>query len=131
MSKIGPDGNFARGYPINLEDRGGAYASFSVLKERRLVVMNFGTVLNWVAVPPEIAKQQAEMIRTRIMEAFGKLSYDASTLPLKITANHEKIVVETHLPQTLEILAANPEMFLAWAEKLDAAADKLLSRKAN
>ena len=47
-------------------------------------------------------------------------------LPIIVTANVDKQVVESHLPVSMEILVANPEVFLAWAQRLDEAVAKLV-----
>jgi len=42
-----------------------------------------------------------------------------------VTANREKGMIELRLPQTTEILAANPEMWLALAEVLEATVNSM------
>ena len=126
MDQYGPDGTFPFGIPVNAIDKGGCYAHFRVVKKLRVAMMDFGTMVTWMVVPPDEAKQHAKMFREKLAEAFGNLSYNAAELPLRIVANKQKMLIETYMPQPLSILAANPELFLAWAEKLDAAADELL-----
>jgi len=123
---IGPNGNFPLGAPMAPQDRGDLYASISIIKPLRLVVMNFGTTLSWLAIPPELALKHALMFRTAIESVFGKLSVDPRPFPFKVTANKEKRIVETDLCITVSLLAANPELFLVWADKLEAAANELL-----
>jgi hypothetical protein len=122
---LGPDGKFARGKPLREGDLGGVYAGFGVLKEHRIVVMDFATTLKWVAMPPEHAVQHAAHFRKEIQAAFGEMTYDPSTFPLIVRANKSANIIETFFPQPVGILAANPEVFLVWADKLDAAAKEL------
>lgn len=121
MAKIGPDGTFPLGEPINESDKGGLYAAFrtTVLNGRRFGVMDFGTVVTWVGLPIAEARQFADMIRHRTIEAFGTMPYDKSTLPIKISANREKGVIEMTMPSPVQVMAANPEMWIAWAEVID------------
>ncbi len=68
------------------------------------------------------------MVRTfrdQITQAFGPLSYNAAELPFRVVANQQKRIVETFFHQNIGVLMANPEVFLAWAEKLEAAAKRL------
>lgn len=123
---IGPDDNFFRGKPLVPQDRGGLFAAFSVSKTRRLGVMDFGTVLDWVAATPHQARKVAGAIRAGILKNFGNLPYDITTLPIIVTGNKEKQIIEVKLPQRLAVLAANPEMWLALAERLDTVATELV-----
>lgn len=117
--KFGPDGNFVFGRPINRMDRGGLYAGFMVSKSMRLGIMKFGTVISWLAISPDEAQQLATTIRSKCTATFGNLSYDKSTLPIRVIANRDKDVVELYLPQSMETLAANPEMWLALSEVIE------------
>src|ERR1700677_920395 len=117
----GPDGKFYRGKSVREGDKGGLYAAFRVLKARRQVVLDFGMAVTWLAMPPEAAMHQATFFREQMHEAFGKLSYDASTLPFVIKANEETGIIETHFLLPMEVLVANPEVFLAWADCLEEA----------
>lgn len=122
---VGPDGKYIYGRPLKPDDRGGLYAAIRLSKELGVVSMDFGTVVDWVAIPPEYALNQAAYFRKAVREEFGELSYDASTLPLKIQYNPVNRTVETRFPTGVEVLIANPEMFLAWADKLEEAANKI------
>ena len=126
VRSIGPDGRFPYGRPVNALDQGGLYTGFRVIKEMRLGVMEFGTAVSWLAGSPDEMQELAATMRRAITEAFGDLSYDKSTLPIKVTANANKVtasankgIIELKLPQTAGILAANPEMWLALAEVID------------
>lgn len=121
--KIGPTGKYTDG-KAGSRDRGGLNVGFFISKERRLVVLNFGTQLSWLSSTPEEALSQASTIRTKILAAFGELAYEVSELPLKVVADSRR--VSTTLPQSVSTLAANPEMFLAWAERIEAVAHEIL-----
>ena len=123
--KIGPDGTYPQGGPLNEFDEGGLNVAFSIVEDKRMAVMHFGTTVKWLAVPPEVALEQALFMRERIHEKFGEMSYDATTLPLRVEIDKVKRIITTTMPQAAAILAANPEMFLAWAEYLEVAADSL------
>ena len=83
--------------------------------------MNFGTVVSFIASAADDTLAQAEMFRKAIEASFGPLRYDASQLPIQVVPNVGKQIVESYFPQSLQILAANPEVFLAWADKLEEA----------
>lgn len=122
---IGPDHTYPLGSPINRNDRGGLYAGFSVNKRLRLGIMQFGTVLSWLSSPPSEMITLAQTIRRMIHKEFGMLPYDKSTLPLKVVGNETVGVVEIYLPQPVETLAANPEMWLALSDVVEAAAKQM------
>jgi hypothetical protein len=124
--QIGPTGKYPLG-PINPQDRGGISVAFAIIQADRLGVMHFGTALSWLAAPPIQMRAIADNIRTRCIAVFGDLPYDKSTLPIKVFANQEKGIIELRLPQTAEILAANPEMWLALAEVIDERSNELLT----
>ena len=125
--KLGATHQYSGGKPLRPGDRGGLYAKFGVVTSHPpLVAMDFGTTVNWVSMPPEDAIAKAEIFRKTIIEAFGNLAYNASTLPLSIMANRDTRQVETTFPDSVGVLVANPEVFLAWAEKLEEAAKTLL-----
>jgi hypothetical protein len=115
---FGPTGEFPKGR-LNSEDRGSLCVSFTVLKDLRIAVMSFGTELQWLAFYYEQTKSIVTLIRKRIIEEFGELSYDKSTLPIKVINNREKNIIEIHLPKETQRLAANPEMWLALAEVIE------------
>lgn len=118
---IGPTGEFKAGKPINEHDKGGLFASMKPIRlagSRQAIEMNFGTVIDWVAIPPEHAVILAQRFRERVEDWYGSLAYDASTLPIKVSGNSEKHVVECKFPASMEVLIANPEVFLAWADRL-------------
>lgn len=119
MVKLGPDGTFFEGRPMNKEDQGGLYAGFIVLKAQRLGVMDFGTSVTWLAMPRMEASKMANQIRTRVTEAFGKLPYNKSELPIRVVHNSDRDVIELHFSQPVGVLAANPELWLALAEVIE------------
>jgi hypothetical protein len=124
MPKIGPDGEYLYGKPLRPDDRGGLYAAFRITN-LGLVHMDFGAVVDWVAATPADARAQAAFFRSRVREKFGDLPYNASTLPLKVKINATNNGVETYFPQPVQVLVANPEVFLAWADRLEEAANKI------
>jgi len=89
--------------------------------------MNFGTTVDWIATSIADTHYQIRQFRQRIQGAFGYMSFDASTLPIRVVANVEKQIVESYFPTVVGTLVANPEVFLAWAEKLEEALAVLAS----
>ena len=67
----------------------------------------------------------ANSLRSQVVKAFGELDYDASQLPFRIARNAS--VIETHFPRPVGVLAANPHVFLAWAEKLEAVVNESMT----
>ncbi len=122
MPKLGPTGEFPFGGPIQPKDRGGIYAGMAVNRRQRMIIMTFHTSLDWLATKPESAIAMAGRFRALVTENFGPLPYDASTLPFKVTANRANNLVEVRLPHEAPGIAANPEMFLGWADHLEKAA---------
>jgi hypothetical protein len=120
-AKIGPDGKFTFGKPINPHDRGGLYAGFRVMVigGKPYGVMKFGTPVSWLAGTPDKMQEWAAHVRREITKAFGNLPYDKSTLPIKVTANANDGIIELKLPEIAGTLAANPEMWLALADVID------------
>lgn len=116
---IGPDKSYPLGGPINPIDRGGLYAGFTVIKNKRLCVMQFGTVVDWLAATPAEMTAFAAVMRQRTIAAFGRLPYNKKTLPIKVRANQREGVIELRLPKATTVLAANPEMWLALAEVIE------------
>lgn len=125
---IGPTGQFREGQPIDEHDRGGVFAAMrpTTVLGRRAIELDFGTELNWVAVNPREALILARTYRQKVEQWFGVLSYDASTLPIKVTANQSKRVVESQFPRSMSTLVMNPEGYLGWADHLASAAQQLL-----
>jgi hypothetical protein len=122
---IGPDRIYRFGKPLCDGDEGGLYANYRVSKEGRFLAIDFGTTVTWVTLPAPEALEMAAKFRHDIFTNFGTLGYDSSQLPLVIKARKETGMVETIFPQPVGILAANPEVFLAWADKLDEAVKEL------
>lgn len=116
---IGPDHTFPFGRPLYPDDHGGLYAGFTILAKERLGVLRFGTVVDWVAGSPHEMIVFANMIRDKTLGAFGHLPYDKATLPIRVVADRDKNIIKLQLPQKADVLAANPEMWLALAEVID------------
>jgi hypothetical protein len=125
--KLGPTGKFYRGGPAMPGDRGGLYASFHIDKPSRQAAINFGTVLGYVWLPPEQSIAMAKYMRFEITAAFGQIPYDASTLPITVKSHKEKRLVESRFPVEVSVLVANPEVFLAWADRLEQEAEKIIA----
>jgi hypothetical protein len=123
----GPTGNFPLGEAVIKGDKGGCFATFKRVPDAVLFSMDFGTALSFVALRPNDAVAMANLFRRRVGEEFGNLEYDVSTLPIVVKPNKRKTIVECRFPQTLEVLFANPEVFLAWADRLSQCALKLLN----
>lgn len=119
MKIPGPLGMFPYGRH-RVGDRGALAAAFTVSKQLRVVRMEFGTLLLWVSSTPQAALAQAEAMRKIVRDAFGDLKYSFDRFPLRVVANNG--MIETHLPQAASKLIANPEVILAWADKLEEAA---------
>ena len=116
---LGPDGSFVPGGPLKQGDRGGLNAGFSVNKAGRIGILQFGTELSWMAGQPDEMTIFVQNVRQRCLAAFGSLPYDKSTLPIRVVANQERRVIELYLPRSAEVLAANPEMWLALCEVIE------------
>jgi hypothetical protein len=129
--KLGPDNSYPLGQPMFAGDRGGLLAGFSVVKDKRWCVMQFGTVLDIVGMQADEARTLAQSFRARVHENFGRLPYNPATLPLQVIAEREKNVVMVRLPQATSVLVANPEMWLGLADHLDRAAAELLRMARN
>jgi hypothetical protein len=125
MKIPGPDGKYLRGKPLEKGDRGGLYSTFKVFQNDGVCVLQFGPVVQWVGMLPEEAIGIAGTFRSEIRKAFGHLSYDPATFPLKVEADQEMNVVKTTLPIPTAALVANPEVFLVWADELDKAVKEL------
>jgi hypothetical protein len=122
MSEFGPTGQFDSGRPLRRGDRGGLNAKISVLKNQRLIVVDFGTDVSFLLNLPDEASALAGELRSLVNRNFGALPYDASELPVCVTPDTKRRFVQSILPKRVQLLAANPEVFLAWADWLDAAA---------
>ena len=123
MPKIGPTHHYAAGKPLQPFDRGGTFASLQ--RKGRMISLNFGAIVDWVALRPNEALLIAREFRNRVEDWFGELAYNVATLPIQVTANHEKNIIESKFPQPMTELQANPEVYLAWADRLAQAAIRL------
>jgi hypothetical protein len=106
-------------------DRGGLYVAFSVNKKKRMVFMDFGTVVSWIAAPKDEALAVANGMRIFVIRHFGMLPYNKAELPIRVVVNKENGSIESHLPMEMGVLGANPELFLAWAEVTETVAKQL------
>ena len=62
--KIGPTGNFPHG-KLNDQDKGELAVAIS--SEKGMVRIDFGTPVNWVCLPPDMALAFASVITARAM----------------------------------------------------------------
>jgi len=123
--KIGPTGQYPLGRPYGQDDRGSLYAAFGIEKRSRLAMMHFGTVIQYVNVETIHALSYTQMIRKRIIDNWGYLPYDKSSLPVKVEITGDKRFVKLTVPVLCSSLAGNPEMWLALAEVIE---DRLRER---
>ena len=122
---IGPTGEFRLGAPMQPGDQGGLYAALGRVPGMRALRLDFGTELSWLSVSPQEALMLARSYRAIVQRYYGNLSYDASTLPIRVKANHAKNIVECTFHVSVGVLVANPEVYLAWADRLAEAAKEL------
>ena len=117
-------------YPFGeklLSNNGGRLFSVIVAdRTARLIIVDFGVMICLVASTPEEALTQAQLFRSIVSRNWGHLRYSEIGFPIVVDIEKEKRVVFSRLPQPVEVLAANPEVFLVWADKLEAAARNLL-----
>ena len=121
---IGPDGKFSPHGKLAPFDRGGITVAIKALPARRLIVMEFGTELSWLASTASEAEELSVFFRNLVKEHWGDLTYVVEELPIDVIINVDKAVIESYLPQSVSILVANPEVFLAWAQRLEEATRK-------
>jgi hypothetical protein len=126
----GPLGTFPQG-KLNDDDAGGLNVGFKILRETRQVLLDFGTPVAWMAAGADDTMAQVRDIRELVHGVWGELPYDAATLPIKIEVDLEKRVIFSRMPITMEVLVANPEVLLAWAEKLEQAVETLVKAATN
>ena len=125
MIRFGPTREFSLGSRINAVDTGGLVSKFTVIRERRVAVMEFGVEGGWLAATPPVAREMAAVMCARCTAAFGPLRYDKSRLPVRVVANKAKGVVELYLPKRMSALGANPEFWMALAEVMDTTAKSM------
>jgi hypothetical protein len=124
MPITGPTGEFPFGV-LDSKNHSGIYAGIIRVPGRRALRMDFGTELSWLAVPPYEALTLAHSFREIVQKWFGAIHYDVSILPMRVTANRVTNVVECSFSSGMSVLVANPEVYLAWADRLTQAASKL------
>jgi hypothetical protein len=115
---LGPTGKFIAGKPLVSGDRGELVAGFVRVPGKRQYVMNFGTELSFFQATREQAKTLADSLQQQVAEDFGKLPYDKNTLPIKVECDLTHHTLRILLPQSVEILVANPEVWLALADEI-------------
>jgi len=106
-----------------------AAAEIKVSTKLRMVVLDFRNATVWqLDLPPTSALAAAGIFRKKVKDSFGELSYDISTLPIKVSPNKETGMVESLLPGAAAVLAVNPELLLAWAEVMEKVALEMLKK---
>lgn len=125
--KLGPTGQFPLGAPGFVGDRGGIHVAFRVLKPMRQCALEFGTTLNHLSGLPHELGPAAQTMRTQITKAFGRLTYNKAELPIRVWAEPAKGLIHINFPQMTSVLVANPEVFLALAERMEEEMAKLPS----
>ena len=120
MSPFVPSPDFRPG-PIGNTGRIAA----GMFRSGNYIGMNFGKKINQVSATPTRAIENAEAFRKLVKEEFGDLEYDSEDFPLQVTCNRETGRVHTAFPISVDILGGNPELFLAWADKLEEAAAQI------
>ena len=123
LPKLGPDG---KKITNDSYDLGGLNAGLTIHKQQRLMLLDFGTILSWATMSVEESVRMADLFRNKIKENWGDLDYNVEELPIKVIPDFEKNMVRIVFPQSIGILAANPEVYLAWAQRLHEAVAKLM-----
>jgi hypothetical protein len=111
--------------PIIPGDRGPIAAKFSVDAAQRRCFLDMGVVAEYGLLSPSQARISAASFRHGVAQAFGALDYRAEELEqvgFRIEPLLAAGVVQLVFPCLLMVLAANPEVFLALADRLEAAA---------
>jgi len=122
-AKIGPTGEYSLGQPQTPGDRGGVFVGIKALKTRRQVLMNFGTVLEYIQSPIPETNVMVKALRELIHLNWGLMLYDKTTLPLKVElingASPDIKLVRISMTQPTAVLVANPELWLALCETIE------------
>jgi hypothetical protein len=121
---VGPDGRFLFGTKMYPQDRGGLNASVRAFPPRH-IVMDFGTELDWAACTVTEARGIAKTLRALVTKHWGKLGYRVGELPITVKADIDKHIVQIYFHRRVGVLVANPEVYLALAQRLDEAADAM------
>lgn len=121
---LGPDGRYALGGPQFDGDKGGVFVALGTMPAARYCYMNFGTELTHFAVTPESAIETALGIINMVEKRWGHLPYNVDELPLKVTVFEDRIV-NVQMTELTGVLCANPECFLALAQRMLEAAHQI------
>jgi len=92
-----------------------------VSRDPPLIGINFGMPIEALWVDADKAITAANAMRGLVRDTFGDLPYNVQGLPIKISINSEPGRIRCDMPGRLSILIANPEVFLAWAQRLEEA----------
>ncbi len=129
--KPGPQGRYPSGRPQRSGDRGALVGALQRVRGQRQLALELGTLLTWVAVPPVDALAQAAAIRALVHRHWGELPYNPTTLPIRVEPQLRTGQIESHFPERLSVLRADPEVFLAWADRLEEAVAQLAGEAAD
>lgn len=96
---------------------------FKVLKTRRQLLVNFGTVLEYIQSPIPETTIMVKKLRELVYGTWGLMPYDKTTLPLKVevidgTSSQIKLVRVT-MTRPTATMVANPELWLALCETIE------------
>lgn len=127
--RIGATNQFPYRRKLRSSDRGGLVASIAVMRDARMIRLDFGEQVDYVLTPPEMARAQADAWRKLVARHFGQLRYVVGELSIKVRADQASGMVESRLPCPAHGVLANPEVFLAWAQRLDEAAAELVQTR--
>ena len=129
--KLGPGGFYPAGRPQRVGDRGALTGALARVPDQRQLQLDLGALLTWVAVPPAAALAQAAAMRALVHRHWGELPYDPTILPIRVELQPRTGQIESHFPERLSVLRANPEVFLAWADRLEEAVAQLAGEAAD
>jgi hypothetical protein len=86
-------------------------------------------LVEFLLTPPDLAQAHANAWRKLVRRHFGPLRYVVDELSIRVRGDRASVLVESRLPRPAHGVLANPEVYLAWAQRLDeAAADLIASR---
>jgi hypothetical protein len=123
---LDPKGRYPFGEKLLPDDGGRLCSAIVADRNARVIITDFGTIVCWVACTPKEALIQAHLFRSVVNRNWGHLTYSDKDFPIVVEIDEGKRVVYSKMPEPLGVLAANPEVYLVWADKLEAAAKSLL-----
>lgn len=122
----GPTGIFPAGGPLVPRDRGELACKVTVVPNRRALTMDFGTRVDFVVMHAGEAHALAATLRAMVEKHFGTLTFEAAPLAeyVAVRALHSRKLIQiafsaASMVGAQGVLAANPELFLALAQRVD------------